>query len=614
MFKKLRKRFLPNPFDAMLKRTAKRGGKRILFPWNRGLGDIPLGLYAMVLRIREFIPDAEIVFLTRENLRDGFSLLEGVQTWVVPDWKRGEALDVRAAVAALGQEIKSFDLVIEKANPTDWVEWQKGRVVPRLKWKSEHDALWKKFDLDEGITYIGVQVVAETNYGLWRNWPQERWSELFDLLEREPNVRVLLFGFGDQPQFTHKGLIDLRGKTNLFELISVIKNRCQALVVPDSGIASMAYYLDTQFPLHLISLWADTNHGILKQGVASPNAQLVHSPLVGAHRDLSQLSADRVFECLFPLAPWQKCARIADVKKQPVERVGCIILAGGQGTRLGFAGPKGMFPVQGKSLFHWICEQVSRKDLPIAVMTSPLNHQETVAFFERHSLFHLDIHFFQQEMRPLLDEEKRPIELRPGEIVYGPNGNGSLFRSFVKSGLADLFAQKGIDVVQIVQVDNPLVQIFDEAFLTYHRESQAEVTLKCVERLEGENSMGVLVERKGKLGIVEYTEIAPEYLSQRGADGHLAFRFANAGQWAMNLSFMREMASVDLPVHWVRKKMQIGPQLVFVWKGEHFIFDVLPFAERAEALCAPRETCYAPLKSLEALEAVQNAIQNRMSI
>jgi ADP-heptose:LPS heptosyltransferase len=94
-------------------------------------------------------------------------------------------------------------------------------------------------------------------------------------------------------------IIDLRGKTSLFELLSIIKNRCRYLIAPDSGILSMVYYLDTAFPLQIISLWADPKHGILKQNVASPNPLLIHRPLIGAHRDLSTVSADDVLNHLF---------------------------------------------------------------------------------------------------------------------------------------------------------------------------------------------------------------------------------------------------------------------------------------------------------------------------
>src|SRR3989338_3724840 len=110
----------------MLNRCAKRGGKKILLGWNRGLGDIALGLYAMVHRIRELIPEAEITFLTRPNLREGFTLLEHTKVLVAPEWKRGQAQSVKKTLQQLQTDPKAFDLIIENPSPTDWVRWQRG--------------------------------------------------------------------------------------------------------------------------------------------------------------------------------------------------------------------------------------------------------------------------------------------------------------------------------------------------------------------------------------------------------------------------------------------------------------------------------------------------------
>jgi ADP-heptose:LPS heptosyltransferase len=292
--------FLPNPLDWRLKRCAKKGGRKILIGWNRGLGDLALGLYAIIHRIKEIIPNAHITFLTRKNLQDGFSLLEGIDVLVASDWKRGEAYSVPRTLSQLQIDFRSFDLILAAPSPTDWVHWQRGKLVPRLRWKAAHDSLWRQFDLPATYTYIGVQVEAETPYGLWRNWPVNRWEEFFARLRTYPSIRVLLFGVGHSPLFSCSNVIDLRGKTSLCELLSIIKSRCAAVILPDSGILSMVYYLDESFSIHVISLWGDPHHGILKQNVASPNPLLLHSPLIGRLRDLSSVTVDALWEVLCP--------------------------------------------------------------------------------------------------------------------------------------------------------------------------------------------------------------------------------------------------------------------------------------------------------------------------
>ena len=286
MFRKFARLFLPNRLDWLCRKKPKK----VLLGWNRGLGDIPLGLFAIVHRIKTFSPDAEITFLIRKNLAEGFSLFPGVEVLVAPHWRRGETYDVRRTLIALDRSPDEFDLIIPYPKPADWVYWQYGKLMPKLSWKEEYDALWKKFDLPQEKA-IAVHVHAETDYALWRNWPEERLREFLDLVREEP---VILLGLKRAPLFEGERIIDLRGKTSLLEMLSIIKNSCKALIAPDSGILSTIYYLDVSFPLRICSLWADPKHGVLKQNVPSPNPQLVHMPLIASHRDLSTLSAIEV--------------------------------------------------------------------------------------------------------------------------------------------------------------------------------------------------------------------------------------------------------------------------------------------------------------------------------
>lgn len=297
MIKKLIRKFGPNPLDYALKKAQRKKKKKILLFWNRGLGDIALGLYAIVHRIREFIPDAEITFLTRPNLHDGFVLLGNVEILIAPKLKRGDEVDVPALLLDLGIDPQKYDLILENPDPTYWVSWQQGKLTPVLQWKEEWDRLCDKFHLDPEKKYIGAHVQTETNYASWRDWPVESWEALFRKLTKE-GKQILLFGFEDEPDFAIEGVIDLRGQTPLFDLLSIIKNRCEALIVPDSGVSSMVYFLKEDFPIKHISLWADPYMGILKQNVASPNPRLQHIPILGKDKDIRNISVDDVYERL----------------------------------------------------------------------------------------------------------------------------------------------------------------------------------------------------------------------------------------------------------------------------------------------------------------------------
>jgi len=595
VFRTFSRRFLPNRLDWILKRAAKRGQRKILICWNRGLGDIPLGLAALTYRIFYFLPDASICILTRPNLREGFSLLKGVTTLVDPAWKRGQPTDWKQSLAKLGIPEAEFDLVLEKPSPSDWCCWQHKTFVPRLTWDPQHDALCQKFNLSDAFFTIGVQVEAETNYGLWRNWPEYRWKEFFDLLAAKGNVRVLLFGFEARQFFSHPMVIDLRGKTTLLELLSIIKNRCSAIVLPDSGILSSFYYLDVVCPMRIVSLWADPRHGILKQGVASPNPQVIHMPLIGEQKDLSTVTPQAVIEALFPkqlATPLRSCTKREEVigsSEMVLAKSGCVILAGGQGSRLGRMEPKGLFRILDKSLFQHLLEKVP-VSMPIAIMTSPLNHRETVDYLERNEFFGRQITFFQQEVVDLLNENYQAVGV-------GPNGNGSLYRSLVESGTLERFENVGVDTLVIVSVDNPLADPADEKLVLFHRQMETDVTIKCVERKKNE-SMGALGVRQNKLCIVEYFAIEED-----------KFWFSYTGQVVLSSRFIRKAACLNLPYHWVRKKSRSEEGEKWVWKRERFLFDAFSSADSVKALCYPREMCYAPIKVDENRGAVETLLQ-----
>lgn len=590
MFRSFKRRFFPNPFDAMLDRLEKKKGKRIVIAWNRGLGDIALGLYAMVLRIHEKIENPEIFFVTRPNLQQGFSLLEKVTTIIDFDWKRGDKICLQKSLKKLGMDPKEFDLVIENPSPTDWVYWQRGKVVPKLRWDPSWEDLWKKFGLSskEGKTrYIAIQVEAETNYGLWRNLPLEKWGELLDRLERLEDVKVVLFGFEKKVEFPHKNLIDLRGKTSLYELLSIIKNCCHHLILPDSGILSMAYYLDVSFDLHIISLWADPNHGILKQNVASPNRLLRHTPFIGKNRDLSFLSMAQVMDALFMPKALQHCPFVDKIEQKGFSSVGLILLAAGEASRLG-RGPKGLVEIAGKPLFSWIIKTLP-KEVPIAIMTSLNNHEAIVAFFEKHAFFERKIFFFSQSERHFLDEKGKVMKEK------GPDGNGALFSSFQNSLAWSYFQEQKIDVISVIAVDNPLAKPLDSSFLALFEEDQVDVALQCIEEKEANSSMGVLIQReRGGIEIAEYMELDPSIEPCYRYTGTIAFRF----------SFFQECAQRNLPLHRIWKHRGTKS----FWKEEKFLFDVLPFAKKVQALCYPKEKIFAPLKRGEDLEGIEKIL------
>lgn len=299
MFNQLKDWIVGHPLDLLLKPYVHLKSPRCLICWNRGLGDIPLGLYALCVRIRKTLPDAHITFLTRPDLEEAFCMLQKIDVIIDPQMKRGGVVDVKESLNRVGQNSALFDIVLEKVHATRWLRFQIGKVTPKLYWDSGWESEEHFFGLEASKSYLGVHVSSETSqfYGYEKNWSQASFQKLFDQLQGKQ--KILLFGFNPHPVFHGDHLIDLRGKTSLKQMIALIKQRCSHVLAPDSGILSMVYYVDEQFPLKVVSLWADPKQGVLRQKVASPNQLLQHHPLIGRKNLVENISVEQVLKALY---------------------------------------------------------------------------------------------------------------------------------------------------------------------------------------------------------------------------------------------------------------------------------------------------------------------------
>lgn len=326
--------------------------------------------------------------------------------------------------------------------------------------------------------------------------------------------------------------------------------------------------------------------------------------------------------------------------------MGCLIVAGGQGTRLHFEGPKGMFPVtqhEHKSLFQLFAEKVAaagrqaKRTLPLAIMTSPNNHQETIAFFQEHHFFGLDsqqVSFFSQSTLPLLDKSGNLFLESKDTLAVGPDGNGLALHHFFYSGLWSIWYQQGVRALNFIVIDNPLADPFDAELLGYHQRCHNDITVKCVLRKHAREKVGVLAQQAGngdeaqvgrskkKTVIVEYSELPESLADLVQSDGSLMFSYANIS-YCFSLDFIKKSVqnSLSMPLHKAFKaasyldssghtQRAIKP---IAWKFETFIFDLLPMAEKVGALLYPRDQCFSPLKNYEgddSIETVRHALQN----
>lgn len=341
-----------------------------------------------------------------------------------------------------------------------------------------------------------------------------------------------------------------------------------------------------------------------------------------------------------PFLDYAKAGNPDDVKKgfDMISQglMGCLIVAGGQGSRLRFDGPKGMFPisvVEHKSLFQLFAEKTlaagkqAGRELLIAIMTSPQNHAETMAFFESHSFFGLSprqVSFFSQGTLPLLDVHGNMFLESRDTIAEGPDGNGSSLQHFFESGIWDKWHAQGVRYLNYVLVDNVLADPFDPELLGFHARREGDITLKCTAKRHPEEKLGVLVKQGGSVRVIEYSEL-PDSESRAMRDGVLKHVCANLSLFCCSMDFIKNRVVPEcgkMPLHLAFKAAKhldengntVAAHEPMAWKFERFIFDILPLASHVYALLYPRNRCFAAVKNFSGDESpgtAQAALQQQ---
>lgn len=391
---------------------------------------------------------------------------------------------------------------------------------------------------------------------------------------------------------------------------------------------------------HVLSWW---NHlsdpqrqELLDQLIGLDLEQLQH--LHSRREETYQLPAhDRIAP--IPVLPAR--AHEAEARRLGEEALGkgevaVLLVAGGQGSRLGFEHPKGMYPigpVSNKSLFQINAEKVLAlsqrfgKAIPFLIMTSPQNDAETKEFFKQHRFFGLPsekVSFFTQGTMPALDLKTGKLLMEARHRLFtSPNGHGGTLTALADSGLLARIKERGIQVVFYFQVDNPLVKVADPLFLGQHLREHAEVSAKVIPKKGPEDKLGNFVLIDGRCSIIEYSDLPRELAHQQDEPGQLRFRFGSPAIHIFSVEFLEKVTRSDqrIPYHVARKKVAhldeggnlVEPKQENALKFEMFIFDVLPRADRWVVVEASREGEFEPLKNAsgpDSPDSVKRAMSN----
>jgi UDP-N-acetylglucosamine/UDP-N-acetylgalactosamine diphosphorylase len=304
-------------------------------------------------------------------------------------------------------------------------------------------------------------------------------------------------------------------------------------------------------------------------------------------------------------------------------RVGVLLVAGGQGSRLGFEGPKGIFPIGPVSdapLFEVHAHKVLALErryganVPLYIMTSDTNDAATRDFFSAHGHFGLSpdrVVFFMQGMWPALTSDGRIVLDAPDHVFVSPDGHGGILSALKANGALDDMRTRGLQTLFYFQVDNPLVDVADAAFIGLHRSHHADVSVKVCAKRDPDEGLGVVVVRDGRHAVVEYTELTAEQKHARTPGGDLEFLYGSVAIHVFSLDFLVREAEAGLPIHVAHKKVPycdgdgkpVKPTQPNAFKFERFIFDTIPDASRVLNVAFAREDEFSPVKNAEGADS-----------
>jgi UDP-N-acetylglucosamine/UDP-N-acetylgalactosamine diphosphorylase len=304
-------------------------------------------------------------------------------------------------------------------------------------------------------------------------------------------------------------------------------------------------------------------------------------------------------------------------------------VAGGQGTRLGYDGPKGTLsvsPIKGKALFQLFAEQilgVSEKYgvvIPWYVMCSPLNLEATIAHFEEQKYYGLgqdNLKFFAQGVMPATDFDGNLLLASHDSLALSPNGHGGSLKALIDSGSVADMSRRGIEHVSYFQVDNPLVSVINPLLIGLHDLQRSDMSSRSLTKTGPFEKLGNFVSIGDRVTIIEYSDLPEEKALEKDADGRIKYRAGSPAIHVLRRDFIEQFASgaIKLPYHRAEKKVAclsetgepVAPEQPNAVKFETFVFDALPLAKNPLLLEADRLEEFSPVKNMTGVDSLESS-------
>ncbi len=317
-------------------------------------------------------------------------------------------------------------------------------------------------------------------------------------------------------------------------------------------------------------------------------------------------------------------------------RVGAFTVAGGQGTRLGYDGPKGTFPVtpvKKKPLFQVFAEKIRAASLrygveiPWFIMTSHANHEATQKAFQEAGFYGLkpeQVSFFMQGRMPAVDLEGKVLLEAKDSIAMSPDGHGGSLRALVRSGAVKRMREVGVEALSYFQVDNPLIQVIDPAFIGFHLKSKSEMSSKMIPKAYPGEKVGHFCRQGDRTVVIEYSDMPETMQAETAADGRLRYIAGSIAIHILDVGFVERMGGdskeTALPFHRALKKVPFlnragqmeSPEEPNGIKFEMFVFDAVPFAKSPVIIETLREDDFSPVKNAQGIDSPETSRDDQL--
>ena len=414
-------------------------------------------------------------------------------------------------------------------------------------------------------------------------------------------------------------------------------------MVAQKNLEEIKKLLEKHRQSHLLAFWGQLNTG-QRQNLLTQIQQLDWPQIDGWAADIVKKTAPAQINAGFAPAPFYSSTPVNPRQKRRYTRaielgkdlisagkVAAFVVAGGEGTRLGFDGPKGNFPIspiKNKTFFQIFAETIAAASkkyktvCPWYIMTSPSNHAQTTEIFRSNNYYGLDaknVFIFQQGTLPAFGFDGKILLADIADIASSPDGHGGCIKALHKSGALENMKKRGIEFISYFQIDNPLVNVFDPLFIGLHVLDGAEMSSKGLIKTGPKEKLGNFGLIDGKVTVIEYSDLPDELAEKRNSDGSLVFQLGSIAIHIISRTFIEKLNAkgLSLPLHRAAKEIPhidqhgnpVQPDQPNGIKLESFVFDALPLTSKSVILETIRSQEFAPTKNAAGIDSVETTRQ-----